>query len=79
MEGECLGVGRDAIQRGFPRMGHGFVLLTGGASLDVVCYPLSHPRPLGALPCLSKGLVSAGVSGGRMVMVDGHQGTFFEE
>ena len=67
------------IEQGFPRMSHGFVLLAGGAPFDIVCHPLFHCRPLGILTHLSEGLVSARVSGGRMVMVNGHQGVFFEE
>jgi len=67
------------IKWGFPRMSHGFVLLTDRASFDVICYPLFHSGPLGILTCLSKGFVSAGVSSGRVVMVNGHQGALFEE
>jgi len=67
------------VKWGLPGMSHGFVLLAGGASFNVVCYPLFHPRPLGIFTCLSKGFIPAGVSGGRVVVMDGHQGALFEE
>src|SRR5258708_5504178 len=60
-------------------MSHGFILLADGASFDVICYPLLHSRPLGILTCLSEGFIPAGVSGGRVVVVNGHQGVFFKE
>jgi len=60
-------------------MSHSFVLLTDGAPFDVICYPLFHSGPLGILARLLKGFISAGVSGGRVVVVDGHQGALFEE
>ena len=60
-------------------MSHGFVLLTDRASFNVICYPLFHSRPLGILTHLSKGFISARVSGGRVVVVNGHQGVLFEE
>ena len=79
MEGEHFGFGGDAIEQGLPRMSHGFILLADGAPFDIICYPLLHSGPLGILTCLSEGFVPAGVSGGRMVVVNGHQGAFFEE
>ena len=79
MEGERFGFSSDAIKWGFPRMSHGFVLLTDRASFDIICYPLFHSRPLGILTCLSKGFISARVSGGRVVVVNSHQGVLFEE
>ena len=59
-------------------MGNGFVLLTDGASLDIVCHPLLHSGPLGTLTCLLKGFVSPRVSSGGVVVVNDHQGAFFE-
>ena len=79
MKGEHSGFGSDAVEWGFPRMSHGFILLADGASSDVICYPLFHSGPLGILTCLSEGFVSAEVSSGRMVVVNGHQGAFLEE
>ena len=79
LEGEHLRLGGDAIKWGSSGMSHGFVLLTDRAPFDVICYPLLHSRPLGILTCLSKGLVPTRMSGRRVVMVNGHQGTFLEE
>ncbi len=36
---------RNAVEGYFCSMGKDFVLLTGCASLDIVCYPLAHPCP----------------------------------
>src|SRR5258708_1647962 len=71
-KGECLGFSSDTVKWGLSRMGHGFVLLADRAPLDVVCYPLFHPQPLGALMGLSESFIPSRVSGGRMVVVDSH-------
>ncbi len=60
-------------------MSHGLVLLAGGASFNIVHYPLFHPGPLGIFMHLSEGFIPSRVSGGRVVMVNGHQGMLFEE
>ncbi len=60
-------------------MSHGFVLLAGGASFNVVCHPLFHPGPLGVLTCLLESFVPSRMSGRRVVVVNGHQGTLFKE
>ncbi len=60
-------------------MSDSFVLLAGRTPLDVVCYPLFHPRPLGIFARLLEGFIPARVSGGRVVMINGHQGVLFEE
>jgi len=79
LERERLRFGSDVIEWGFPRMSHGFVLLTDRAPFDVIHYPLLHSGPLGILTCLSKGFILARVSGRGMVVVNSHQGVFFEE
>src|SRR5258707_15129038 len=73
-----LGLGGDSVKWGSSGMSKGFVLLADGAPFDVICHPLFHSRPLGVLAGLPEGLVSSRVSGGGVVMVDGHQCTFFE-
>ena len=72
MEGECLGLGSDSVKWGPSGVSDGFVLLTDGAPLDVIRYPLFHSRPLGVFARLSKGLVSPWMSGGGVIVVDGH-------
>jgi len=66
------------VKWGSPRMGNGFVLLTDGASLDIVCHPLFHSRPLGMFMCLLKSLVPPGMPSRGVIMIDGHQGVLFE-
>ena len=72
LKGECLRFSSDTVKWGFSRMGDSLVLLADGASFNVICDPLFHSRPLGALTCLPKGFVSSRVSSGGMVVVDGH-------
>ncbi len=69
-------MGGDAVKRGLPGMGDSLVLLTGGASLDVVRHPLLHSRPLNMFTRLSKGLIPSRVASRGMVIVNGHQRTF---
>jgi len=45
LEGESVLFCRDPIEGNFPFVGKDFILLTGGASLDVVCNPAVHSVP----------------------------------
>ena len=53
-------------------MGKDFVLLTYGASFDVVCDPFLHSQPVVEFLGFSECFVSAGVSGGHVIMYLGH-------
>ncbi len=79
LKGKCLRFRGDVVKRGLPWMSQGFVLLTDGASFDIICDPFFHSRPLDVFTCLSKGLVSSQVSGRGVVMMNGHQGAFFKK
>ena len=71
-EGERFGFSGDTVKWGSSGMSDGFVLLTSRTSLDVIRDPLFHSRPLGAFACLSKGFVSSRMSGGGVIVVNGH-------
>ena len=57
-------------------MGEDLVLLTCGASLDVVCDPVVHPYPFCMSFGFANGFVSAGVSRCGVIVDEGHNESF---
>src|SRR6266436_9317412 len=66
----------DVIERYFLFMSYDFILLACCASLHIVCYPLSHPRPWQDFCCFPNCFISSGVSCCGVVVDEGHEVSF---
>ncbi len=73
LEGKCPFFSGNLVKGDFSSVSKDFVLLTVGASFDVIGYPLVHACPFEYLGGFSNGFVLSWVPGCGVIMDKGHQ------